>query len=158
MLNFTCQNCWANLQVGDEWCGKVAQCCSCGALTDIPGPKRTSKLKILARLTAIPLALACLSKFIFGSAFFWGGIIAIVFAYGFLWAFSNLGALILWPRTYWMIRKGGGDPWFDTVDWPFNTDPPHVRFQELYRMKLRQEMEASNPPPVPPKPVKWPKI
>jgi hypothetical protein len=43
-----------------------------------------------------------------------------------------------------MWKKGGGDPFFDTLDSPLNTDPPSVRFQELYRAKQWQETAVVN--------------
>jgi hypothetical protein len=47
------------------------------------------------------------------------------------------------------MRKGGGDPWFDSLPPPFNDDPPEVRYQELFREKLRQENAELLKPLVP---------
>jgi hypothetical protein len=83
-----------------------------------------------------------------------GGVIAVVLSIAFLWGFTNLGTFLSHPREYRLWKKGGGDPWFDTVDEPFNNDPPSIRYQELCREKARQEWEEMFPPPMPPDPTK----
>jgi hypothetical protein len=68
----------------------------------------------------------------------------------FLWGGTNLLTFLSGPREYLLWKKGGGDPFFDSLDGPLNTDPPEVRYQELYREKARQEWEASfGPLPIP---------
>ena len=77
--------------------------------------------------------------------FGWPAFYAFIFGVGgplfFMWAFVNIGMYLTSPRETRLWRKGGGDPWFDTLDPPFNSDPPEVRYQELFREKERQEME-----------------
>ena len=46
-------------------------------------------------------------------------------------------------------RKGGGDPFFDTLHWPFNNDDDSVRYQELYREKERMENQPEALPTQP---------
>lgn len=70
-----------------------------------------------------------------------GGVGAIVVILFFLWAGTNLGTMLICPREYKIWKKGGGDPFFDTLDPPLNNDPDSVRYQELYREKARLECE-----------------
>jgi hypothetical protein len=126
--------------------------------------KRTPKRVILFRLTSIPLAVTLFwSAFFafFGETYlaFWftvGGLAAIVGCYGFWWAIVNLGTFLYCPRYYWLWRRGGGDPWYDCLPEPFNTDDDLVRYQELYAERARQEAEAFCPPPPPPDPTEDP--
>jgi hypothetical protein len=87
-----------------------------------------------------------------GTTIFLAGVGTIAAAILFLWGFTNLMTLITMPRVWWLIKKGGGDPWFESLPEPFNTDNLSTRFQELYREKARQEWEqAFGPlPQVPP--------
>jgi hypothetical protein len=79
-----------------------------------------------------------------------GGAIGIALMLGLWWAITNIGAFLFSPTYYRLWRKGGGDPWFDTIDPPFNNDPPYVRYQEMYREKARQDWEANfGPLPIP---------
>jgi hypothetical protein len=57
--------------------------------------------------------------------------------------------LITMPRTWLLIKRGGGDPWFDSLPEPFNNDASSVRYQELFREKLRQENAWLQQPLVP---------
>jgi hypothetical protein len=75
--------------------------------------------------------------------FILGAVIAFVVIMLFLWGFTNLFTFLSGPREYLLWKKGGGDPFFDSLDPPLNTDPPEVRFQEMFREKSRQEWEAS---------------
>ena len=106
--------------------------------------KRTSRWKILFRLTCIPLAVlgfwAALFQFLgapsnFVLAWITGGLICLVFLIGLMWAITNIGTFICSPRNYWLWRKGGGDPWFCTLPEPFNTDDEYTRFQETLSRK-----------------------
>ena len=78
-----------------------------------------------------------------------GGLGTLAALLGFLWGFVNLMTILTMPKVWWLIKKGGGDPWFDSLPPPFNDDPPEVRYQELYREKLRQENERLLQPLVP---------
>jgi hypothetical protein len=82
--------------------------------------------------------------------FILGAVIAFAVIMLFLWGGTNLFMFLSRPREYWLWKKGGGDPFFDTLDSPLNNDPPEVRFQELFRERARQEWEASfGPLPMP---------
>jgi len=75
----------------------------------------------------------------------------------FLWAFTNTMTALTMPKVWLLIKRGGGDPWFDSLPPPINNDPPEVRYQELYREKLRQENDWLLQPLVPPKSQNDPK-
>ena len=117
---------------------------------------------ILFRLTCIPLAvlgfLGGLLSFLgapcdFVLSWIIGGLIALVFCIGFMWAITNLFTFLYCPRYYWLWRRGGGDPYFDSMPEPFNMDDDLVRYQELYAERARQQAEMFNPPPpAPPDP------
>ena len=132
----------------------------------IPGyPKRTSKLKILWRISFVPLGAIAFWTYMLslggdGEVVRWaliGGFGTLAALLGFLWGFVNVMTIVTMPRTWWLIKRGGGDPWFDSLPPPFNDDPPEVRYQELYREKLRQENEWLLQPLVPPKSQNDPK-
>jgi hypothetical protein len=89
-----------------------------------------------------------------GFCFVLGGVAAIIGGIGFCWTVTNIGTFLSHPRYYRLWKKGGGDPFFDTLDPPFNNDPPSTRYQELYREKARQECEDVFPPPAPPDPTR----
>jgi hypothetical protein len=120
--------------------------------------RRTSKLKILLRLSIVPIAVTLFWAFMLslGGNYYIvrvilvGGFGATAAALFFLWAFTNLATFLTMPRVWWLIKKGGGDPWFDSIPSPFNNDPAEVRYQELFREKLRQENEWLQQPLVPP--------
>jgi hypothetical protein len=117
--------------------------------TQAPGClRRTPKWKIVFRMVAIPFLTAvfwslmfCISSPYLGCWVMIGGLAAIVFSVGWCWGLTNLAAFLHSPRYYRIWKQGGGDPWFDSLDPPLNTDPPSVRYQELYREKARQECE-----------------
>jgi fatty acid desaturase len=124
MIGFVCCGCGAELQIGDEWRGKLGRCPHCRATTRLPGnPKRTSKLTILARFFAWPVVVLSFWTFFLGWPVFLGGMIAVAIGLFGCWAFTNLVMF------------------FDCLDSPLNNDPPSVRFQEMYREKARQECE-----------------
>lgn len=152
MINFNCSGCGANLNIGDEWAGKLGQCPHCGVNSRVPGyPKRTPRTVIISRFAAIPLIAAGGVALLLGWPVFLGGLIGISFFIFFAWAFTNVVTWV-WckadgsSRYLRLWKAGGGDPFFDTLDSPLNNDPPSVRFQELYREKLRQECEGVNGP------------
>ena len=119
--------------------------------------RRTSKLTIIFRLTLIPFlvvafwaAMFCIADVERGFSFVLGGVGAVLLSIAFLWGVTNLGTFLSHPREYRLWKKGGGDPFFDTLDQPFNNDPDSIRYQELYREKARQELEELFPPPAAP--------
>jgi len=160
MIQFVCDGCGQQLKIGDEWSGKLGHCPYCGTNSRVPGyPRRTPKWKILARLLAAPFIVGLGYFLLFsivdvwaGVYFLMGGMIWCVVMLGFCWVVTNVGTFLSCPREYRLWKKGGGDPWFDTLDPPFNNDPPSVRYFELYREKERMENEAIFGPPPPPPP------
>jgi hypothetical protein len=148
MINFTCSGCGVNMNIGDELAGKAVRCPYCQATLRLPN-KRTPKRVIIARFLTWPMICLSIPALLLGWPVFLGGIAAVGLGLLFCWAFTNIGGAI-WCKMngtshYLKLwKKGGGDPFFDTLDSPLNNDPPSVRFQELYREKLRQETEAAN--------------
>jgi hypothetical protein len=119
--------------------------------------KRTSKLTIIFRIGIIPFLVVsfwglmfCIADPETGFCFVLGGVGAILGAIGWCWGFTNVCTFLYSPRYYRLWKKGGGDPFFDTLDFPLNTDPDSVRYQELYQEKARQEFEEMFPPPAAP--------
>ena len=131
--------------------GNLAACPYCWAKTVVPNyPMRTSKLTIIGRIVFIPLmAVVCVGALL-GTPVIIGGVIGLAVMLGFWWVFTNLVTFLINPGYYRLWKRGGGDPWFDTLPEPLNNDPPSVRFQELYREKSKQDWEASfGPLPTP---------
>ena len=151
MIHFICCGCGKALHIGDEQAGKLGGCPYCGVNTRVPGnPRRTSKLTILMRIVAIPLAVVAFWASFLGLPILIGGVIALAVMILFLWGVTNLVTFLMAPREYRIWKKGGGDPWFDSLDPPLNSDPPYVRYQEMFREKSRQEWEANfGPLPIP---------
>lgn len=120
--------------------------------------RRTSKLKILLRISIVPLGVIAFWTFMLSlggdsEVVQWaliGGLGTLAALLLFLWGFVNIMTFLTMPRTWLLIKRGGGDPWFDSLPPPFNDDPPEVRYQELYREKLRQENTELLKPLVPP--------
>ena len=116
--------------------------------------KRTPKLTIVARMVIIPFLVVgfwglmfCIADVGLGFCFVLGGVIAVLLGIGFCWAFTNICTFLYSPRYYRIWKAGGGDPFFSTLDPPFNTDPDAVRYQELYQEAARQQ---ADPPPAAP--------
>lgn len=157
MISFVCCGCNAQLRIGDKESGKLSRCPYCGANSRVPGyPRRTPKWKIALRIAIIPFLVVCFWAALFslvglGTTIMVSGVGAIAVLMLFLWGFVNLMTLITMPRTWWLIKRGGGDPFFDSLPSPLNYDPPEVRHQELFREKLRQENEQLLQPLVPPR-------
>ena len=151
MLFFKCVGCGTPLQVGSEWAGKPVNCPYCQAVSLVPYPqlqqanypKRTSKLKILARFCVYPFAVTAFWAFFLGTPIIIGGLAAIAGIVLYLWGGTNLLMWISSPGSMKLWKSGGGDPWFDTLPPPFNTDPDEVRYQELYRERLRLEEQGT---------------
>ena len=162
MIAFTCDGCGASLKIADKWSGRLGHCPHCGTDSPVPGyPRRTPKSVIIARIGCFPMLIA-VSWGIMFSLVSWEscwiiikagmfGTAGIIF---FLWAIVNIGTFLYSPRYYLLWRKGGGDPFFDSIHSPLNNDPPEVRYQELYREKERMEREQmgirSEAPPASP--------
>jgi len=128
-------------------------------------PRRTSKLKILLRLSIVPIGITLFWAYMFSlggnysivRAILVGGFGTTALVLGFLWGFTNLMTLLTMPKVWWLIKRGGGDPWFDSLPPPFNNDDPSVRYQELFEEKLRQENAQLLQPLVPLPPQNDPK-
>ena len=123
--------------------------------------KRTSKLTIIFRMVIVPFAVVafwglmfCIADPGLGFSFVLGGVGAVLIGIGWCWAFTNFFTLLSHPREYRIWRKGGGDPFFDTLDRPFNNDSDATRYAELYQERARQELEEMFPPPTPPDPTR----
>jgi hypothetical protein len=124
----------------------------------IPG-RRTSKLKILWRLSIVPIGITLFWAYMLSlggnygivRAILVGGFGATAAVLFFLWGFTNLMTALTMPRVWWLLRRGGGDPWFASLPPPFNDDPAEVRYQELFEEKLRQENARLLEPLVPPR-------
>jgi len=157
MIQFNCNGCHKSLQIGDEWAGKFGRCCHCGVNSPVPGgntsapigPKRTPRSKIIARFVAWPVAVLTFWVIVFNlggvGGLMWsflaggfGALFVIVFG---CWAITNIIMWILNPKEMRLWKRGGGDPFFDTLPPPFNNDPDSTRYQELYRERLRLEEE-----------------
>ena len=127
--------------------------------------QRTSKLKILLRLSIVPIGVTLFWSFMLSlggnyhivRCVLFGGLGATAAILFFLWGFTNLMTLLTMPKVWWLIKRGGGDPWFDSLPSPFNNDPSEVRHQELFEAKLRQENEWLQQPLVPLPPQNDPK-
>ena len=118
------------------------------------GLKRTPKWKITARMVIIPFAVVAfwgltlsIAAPVLGFCLVLGGVGAVFLGIGFCWGFTNFATFLYSPRYYRLWKKGGGDPFYDTLDEPFNTDPPSVRYSELFKEAARQQ--ADPPPAVP---------
>jgi hypothetical protein len=71
-----------------------------------------------------------------------GGIGALAIVTFLLWAIMNIYLWLIAPKeVYRMMKRGGCDPFFDTMCEPFNCDPPEVRFQELRREQEQIDYE-----------------
>jgi DNA-directed RNA polymerase subunit RPC12/RpoP len=151
MINFNCASCRKALHIRDAMAGNLAACPYCGAESLVPNnPMRTSKLTIIGRMVAIPMICVGAVGALLGTPVIIGGAIGLAVMFGFWWGVTNLAAFLFSPTYYRLWRKGGGDPWFDTLPSPLNNDPDSTRYQEMYREKSRQEWEASfGPLPIP---------
>jgi len=152
MIDFICVSCRTQLQIGDEWAGKLGHCPHCGMNSPVPGnAQRTPKWKITFRMVVIPFVIVAfwglmlsIAAPVLGLFLVLGGVVAVGGGLLFCWGFTNIGTFLWHPRYYRLWTKGGGDPFFDTLDRPFNNDPDSTRYQEMYREKARQECEATD--------------
>lgn len=118
--------------------------------------KRTSKLVILARLSLLPFL------FVFGVSMLysligqgWDTFKLLTMVLGaillFLWAFVNVGTFLISPTNYMLWRRGGGDPWFDSLPPPLNFDDDSTRYAELYQAQLQDDVDREfGPSSIPP--------
>lgn len=160
MIYFNCGSCGASLRISSD----VVQpgygtCPKCGFQTTInpsdnqPGPcepQRTTKSTILFRIMIVPMIVMGFFTLITGvPAVFIGGVGFPLLLLLIWWAGVNLFSRCSNPEVYRAWKAGGGDPFFDTMMPPFNTDPDSVRYKELYELNLRQELGVG-PPQAPP--------
>ena len=135
------------MNIDSQLIGNAVRCPYCSGTIHLM--KRTPKTAIIARFMTWPTLVVSFWALFLGWPLFLGGIIAAAGGLFFCWAFTNIGGAI-WCRLNGtshylkMWKQGGGDPFFDTLDSPLNSDDPEVRFQELYRAKQRQETVAVN--------------
>jgi len=122
------------------------------------GLKRTPKLTIVARMVIIPFAIVgfwglmlSIAAPVLGLCLVLGGVAAVALGLLFCWGFTNVCTFFYSPRCYRLWKKGGGDPFFDTLSGPFNNDPDATRYQELFKEAARQQ---ADPPPAAPDPTK----
>jgi hypothetical protein len=106
--------------------------------------KRTSKLTIILRIAVIPFAVVsfwglmfCIADPETGFYFVLGGMGAILGAIGFLWGFTNICTFLYSPIYYRIWKKGGGDPFFDSLDPLLNNGPPTTCCKTPARPPLR---------------------
>ena len=119
----------------------------------VPGSlTRTPKLTIVARMVIIPFAVVgfwglmlSIAAPVLGLCLVLGGVGAVLVGLGFCWGFTNVCTFLYHPTYYRLWKKAGGDPFYDTLDEPFNTDPDAVRYQELFKEAARQQ---ADPPPI----------
>ena len=126
----------------------------------MPGyPRRTPKWRILLRIAAVPLAVMAFWSWVLSLGgnyhivryVLFGGLGTLAATLFFLWGFTNLMTFLTMPKVWLLIKRGGGDPYFDSVPSPFNNDDASVRYQELFEEKLRQENARLLEPLVPPR-------
>lgn len=156
MIHFVCVGCHKELQIGDEWAGKLGHCPYCGINSPVPGnspvpdyPKRTPRSLIIARFIAWPVAVLTFWVVMFNLtgiggwtwAFLAGGLGALAGILFLCWAGTNIIMWIWCPREMKIWKAGNGDPFFDTLPPPFNNDADSTRYQELYRERARMEEE-----------------
>ncbi len=154
MINFNCSSCRKALHIRNAMAGNLASCPYCSAESVVPNnPIRTSKLTIIGRMVSLPMLCVGAVGVLLGAPVIIGGAIGLALMLGFWWAVTNIGTFLINPGYYRLWKKNGGDPFFDTVPEPFNTDPASTRYQEMFREKARQEWEANfGPLPTPPLP------
>ena len=120
-------------------------------------PRRTSKLEILWRISIVPLMVVAFWTFMLslggnGEIVRWtliGGLGTLAGLLGFLWGFVNFDDGPDNAEGVVVNQKGRGRPLVYSLPSPFNDDPAEVRYQELFREKLRQENERLLQPLVP---------
>ena len=82
-------------------------------------PRRTSKVKILFRLSIVPIAVTLFWSFMLSlggnyhivRAALIGGFGATAAVFLFLWGFTNLMTALTMPKVWLLIKRSGGDPW-----------------------------------------------
>jgi hypothetical protein len=124
MIDFVCDGCHTQLQIGDGLAGKLGRCPTCGTNTRVPGhPRRTPKWKMIFLMAIIPFLVVafwglmfCIADPGLAFSFVLGGVIAVLLGIGFCWAVTNIGTFLSHPRYYRLWKKGGGGPF--SIPWP----------------------------------------
>lgn len=100
---------------------------------------RTGKFTIFIRATVIVFVIYMMMASAWNSmtnTFFWKpweialSAVLTVFTFGgFAWAITNFGMALLYGRSseYHQWKQTGGDPYFDSLPWPINSDSRQVR-------------------------------
>ncbi len=100
---------------------------------------RTSRFKIFIRATVVVFIIYMIMATAWNSITntnFWkpwemaiSAILTVLLFGGFAWAVVRLGMFLIYGRSqqYHAYRRGGGDPYFDSLPWPLNPDSRQVR-------------------------------
>ncbi|WP_417737723.1 hypothetical protein [Rosistilla oblonga] len=100
---------------------------------------RTSKTAIFIRATVIVFIIYMMIAWAWNSMTntnFWkpsemaiSAVLTVLLFGGFAWAVTNFGMALLYGRSsqYHQWKQTGGDPYFDSLPWPLNTDSRQVR-------------------------------
>jgi hypothetical protein len=115
---------------------------------------RTSKIAIFIRATVIVFAIYMMMAWSWNSMTntnFWkpwemaiSAVLTVLIFGGFAWAFVRVGMALIYGRSqqYDAYRRGGGDPYFDSLPWPLNPDARQVR-----KTGMAEPQTAFRPPP-----------
>jgi hypothetical protein len=100
---------------------------------------RTSIFTIFFRATVIVFVIYMMLAWAWNSmtnSNFWkpsemaiSAVLTVLLFGGFAWAVTNFGMGLIYGRSqqYHAYRRGGGDPYFDSLPWPLNPDSRQVR-------------------------------
>ena len=64
------------------------------------------------------MIFVCAVGALLGAPVIIGGAIGLALMLGFWWGITNLVTFLINPGYYRLWKKGGGDPWFDTLPSP----------------------------------------
>ena len=114
---------------------------------------RTSRFTIFFRATVIVFVIYLMMAWAWNSITntnFWkpwemgiSAVLTVLIFGGFACAITNFGMALMFGRSsqYHAYRRGGGDPYFDSLPWPLNTD------SRITRETGMQEPRTSFVPP-----------
>jgi len=100
---------------------------------------RTSKFEIAVRATIIVFVIYMMLAWCWNSmtnSYFWkpwemgiSAILTVLLFGGFAWLFVKIGMGLIYGRSqqYQSYRRGGGDPYFDSLPWPLNPDSKQLK-------------------------------